>query len=118
MDDHIILTPDRISAVTPKPGNYANFDPKEYPGLPGTEHYKLLVYLSQYLNESIIIDIGTHRVSAFALAHNTANTVLSFDIEAKIDPHLKNFLTFNFSSKIYGIPKFATNTKIRYWLRD
>lgn len=59
-----------------------DFDIKqEFNGVPGREHYKLLSHLSTLYNNSVIIDIGSHRgSSACALSYNPTNTVLSFDI--------------------------------------
>jgi hypothetical protein len=47
----------------------------------GQEHYKLLVYLSQYFNNCLISDIGTHSgASALALSQNLSNKVFSLDV--------------------------------------
>ena len=52
----------------------------------GKEHYKLLSYLSTQYNNSIIIDIGTHKgYSALALSSNKTNTIHTFDIIDKIN---------------------------------
>jgi hypothetical protein len=51
----------------------------------GKQHYRLLSYLSTFYNDSIIIDIGTHRgQSALALSYNPLNTVYTFDIEKRV----------------------------------
>lgn len=56
-------------------------DPKEYPGIPGDQHYKLLAWFSTQWSGVELIDIGSHHgASAYALAHNSKNNVLSFDI--------------------------------------
>ena len=48
----------------------------EFYGSIGKEHYKLLSYLSTLFNNSIIIDIGTHRgSSALALSYNSTNII-------------------------------------------
>lgn len=47
----------------------------------GEEHYKLLAFLSQQINNSQIYDIGTHiGGSSIALAHNKNNIVISYDV--------------------------------------
>jgi len=62
-----------------------NKDDSEFYNIPGKEHYRLLSYLSTLYNNSIIIDIGTHRgSSATALSYNSTNTIYSFDIVDKI----------------------------------
>jgi predicted O-methyltransferase YrrM len=58
----------------------------EFNGLMGKEHYKLLAYYSTLFNNSIILDIGTHKgKSALALSYNKSNTVISFDIIDCVD---------------------------------
>ena len=47
----------------------------------GTEHYKLLVYLTKQLNDSIIVELGTHNgTSSLCLCENKTNKVITFDI--------------------------------------
>lgn len=54
----------------------------EYPGQAGTEHYRLLAWLSTQWQGVELFDLGTHHgASAQALAYNPANTVVSFDLE-------------------------------------
>ncbi len=49
---------------------------------PGSEHYKLLAYLSTCWNDTTIIDLGTDKgCSALALSYNQSNRVISYDIE-------------------------------------
>jgi predicted O-methyltransferase YrrM len=56
-------------------------DKDEFMDVAGKQHYRLLAYLSTLVNDSIIVDIGTHRGnSALALSYNTTNTVHTFDI--------------------------------------
>jgi len=44
-------------------------------------YYAILAHLSTYFNDSIIIDLGTHRGgSAAALSYNKSNEVYTFDI--------------------------------------
>lgn len=60
-------------------------DIKTFFDKPGKQHYRFLSYLSTLFNNSILIDIGTHRGhSALALSYNESNTVYSFDIEDRI----------------------------------
>tara|TARA_R110000851_G_scaffold326303_1_gene494848 strand:- start:453 stop:1115 length:663 start_codon:yes stop_codon:yes gene_type:complete len=58
------------------------------------EHYHLLAYISNMVDDSIIIDTGTHRGgSALALSYNQSNKVLTYDIEqfkGGIDNNIKN----------------------------
>lgn len=50
----------------------------------GPQPYKLYAYLSEWFNDTIILDIGTEwGNSALAFSYNTCNTVLSYDIEDK-----------------------------------
>jgi len=59
---------------------------KEFFGIPGQQHYRLLSYFSTLFNNSIIIDIGTHLGnSALSLSYNKTNTIYSFDIIDKIN---------------------------------
>ena len=60
-------------------------DCPEFQGPIGKEHYKLLSYLSTLFNDSVILDIGTHRgSSALALSYNPTNTIHTFDICEKV----------------------------------
>ena len=44
-------------------------------------HYYLLAYLSSKINNSLIIDIGTHvGTSALALAYNKTNNIVTYDL--------------------------------------
>jgi len=65
------------------------------------EHYHLLAYLSNMVNNSTIIDTGTHRgSSALALSYNQSNKVLTYDIEqfrGGIDNNVEN-IPFNIKS--------------------
>ena len=71
-------------------------------GPPGQEHYRLLKYLGEQVQNAEIFDIGTWMgASALALACNTSNVVHSFDLEHKfslpkrdnIVYHLENIVT-------------------------
>lgn len=47
----------------------------------GSEHYKLLAFLSLHFNNSYIYDIGTHiGGSSIALSQNKNNIVISYDV--------------------------------------
>ena len=47
----------------------------------GVSEYRLYAYLSTKFNDSIILDIGTHRgVSALSLSYNERNKIRSYDI--------------------------------------
>jgi len=47
----------------------------------GTEHYRLLMYVSTLYNNEIIFDIGTNKcMSALALSYNKSNRIKTFDI--------------------------------------
>jgi hypothetical protein len=49
---------------------------------PGVEHYTLLSALSHCFNDSVLFDIGTSRgSSALALASNSKNRVVTYDIQ-------------------------------------
>lgn len=57
---------------------------EEFYGAPGNQHYRLLAYLSTLVNNSTILDIGTHMgASALALSYNNSNHVISYDIIPK-----------------------------------
>ena len=48
----------------------------------GQEHYKLLVYLSSFINNGNITELGTSRgYSVTALSRNISNQIQTFDIE-------------------------------------
>ena len=65
-----------------------SIDVNEFYQPPGQQHYKLLGHLAKLINNSTIIDIGTHRgSSALALSTNPTNTIHSFDIIPKVEPH-------------------------------
>ncbi len=70
----------------------------EFFNTPGKQHYRLLSYLSTLYNNSIIIDIGTHRgSSATALSYNKTNKIYTFDILDKINnDNIKNISNIYF----------------------
>lgn len=52
-----------------------------FSGISGREHYRLLMYISTLLDDSIIFDIGTNKcMSAIALSYNKKNKVKSYDM--------------------------------------
>lgn len=71
---------------------------KEFFDKPGKQHYRLLSYFSTLFDNSIIIDIGTHRgSSATALSYNKTNKIYTFDIVNKIEnPNIKNISNIHF----------------------
>lgn len=71
---------------------------KEFFDKPGRQHYRLLSYLSTLFDNSIIIDIGTHRgSSATALSFNKTNQIYTFDIVNKIENrNIKNIPNIHF----------------------
>ena len=84
--------------------NISNIDHSEFHQEPGQQHYKLLAYLSTLVNNSNIIDIGTHKgASSTALSYNPSNTIYTFDIENRISDDfnspksIKN-IVFNYSN--------------------
>lgn len=55
---------------------------EQYYGEPGTEHYRLLAWLSFQFQDAELFDIGSHQgLSALALSANPRNRVISFDID-------------------------------------
>tara|TARA_B100001113_G_scaffold264419_1_gene219361 strand:- start:504 stop:1130 length:627 start_codon:yes stop_codon:yes gene_type:complete len=49
---------------------------------PGVSEYQLYAYLSSKVNDSIILDIGTHKGgSALSLSYNERNKIRSYDIK-------------------------------------
>ena len=49
-------------------------------------YYVILAHLSTYFNDSILIDLGTHRgESAAALSYNKSNIVYTYDIEHRAE---------------------------------
>jgi len=47
----------------------------------GTEHYRLLMYISSLLDHKLIYDIGTYRcLSSIALSYTYKNKIKSFDV--------------------------------------
>jgi hypothetical protein len=59
----------------------------------GKEHYRLLISISELLDNEIIFDIGTNRcMSALALSKNETNLVKSYDIVQQLpnNPNKKN----------------------------
>jgi len=61
----------------------------------GSEHYKLLSYISRLINGCYILDIGTYLgYSAIALSGNADNKVVSYDVQKQ---HiLKNTINIDF----------------------
>ena len=79
------LTKENINSVNLNElSNYLNenIEIKQYfLGEPGSEHYKLLAYISTLFTDSLLFDIGTFRgASALALSYNKNNMIYSYDI--------------------------------------
>lgn len=74
-------------------------DYREFFDKPGKQHYRLLSYLSTLYNNSIIIDVGTHRgSSALALSYNPTNTIYTFDIVDNVkNSAIKNHENINYN---------------------
>lgn len=73
-----------------------------YDRLAGDQEYRLYSYLSQFFNDSFILDIGTlDGRSAVALSYNDTNKVFSFDITDHIHTH---------DHVIYSKPNLKFNT--------
>lgn len=50
-------------------------------GEAGSEHYKLLAYLSKLIGPSLIIELGTHYgSSSLAMAENQSSVIITYDI--------------------------------------
>jgi len=73
-------------------------DITEFYSLPGKEHYRLLSHMASLFQNSIILDIGTHRGNtALALSINTTNTVHSFDVKDNVaNNQLKHLMNIHF----------------------
>ena len=90
-----------------------------YNDISGTQEYRLYSYLSTFVNDTIILDIGTsYGRSAIALSHNESNKVLSYDICNHIqnDNH-KIYSKKNVEFKIKDVlddltPKLVSKCKI------
>ena len=72
-------------------------DKKEFFDKSGTQHYRLLSYISTLYNNQTILDIGTHRgSSSLALSYNPTNTIYSFDIIDNVNASIKNVKNIRF----------------------
>lgn len=50
------------------------------------QHYKLLSHLSGQFNDKVLLDVGTgYGASGLALAQNSNNRVITYDVEMKVD---------------------------------
>lgn len=79
------------------------------------EHYRLLTYLSNKIDNSILIDIGTLKgSSALALSNNKTNTVYSFNLSNELQlnelPNNVNFIIDDVMNKQYK--EILLNSKI------
>lgn len=61
--------------------SYSDWILRYMPVSSGTEHYRLLVYISSLFENELLFDVGTNRaMSAMALSHNKKNKVKSYDV--------------------------------------
>ena len=114
----ITLSVEQLNSFKLKNHNYL-VSLEYYDRLAGDQEYRLYSYLSQFFNDSFILDIGTcDGRSAVALSYNESNTVLSFDIVNRIkdNNHIiysKPNLKFNTNFTLDCItPEIIKNTKI------
>ena len=83
-------TLDMASLIRPEFG----LNQEEWNGPAGKEHYRLLVFMAQHLENKTIVDIGTHKgASALALSQGRRSQVHSFDISHQVAPSLVNSLS-------------------------
>jgi hypothetical protein len=79
-------------------------------GAPGTEHYRLLSYVSTLWNNTYFIDLGTYKGnSALALSTNPLNHVYSYDLVDHVhnqNPKLANKINIVFKLQNYFDPHF------------
>lgn len=76
MDDVSQISLDELSQAVIEP-QYSGY----FLGAPGSEHYRLLAYISTLYDHKTLLDVGTYKgCSALAMSYNTTNKVLSFDI--------------------------------------
>ena len=55
-----------------------------------SRYYVILAHLSTYFNDSVLIDLGTHKgESAAALSYNKSNIVYTYDIEHRAEAALR-----------------------------
>lgn len=81
---------------------FENYSDPWYHLNPGSEHYRLLSYLSTQFNDCNILDVGTDRGhSALSLCYNKSNTIHSFDIMNRVTNE-----------------KIRTNSNARFYLED
>jgi hypothetical protein len=104
--------------------DYSEYIPaqyRQYYHLPsGHEHYGLLIHLTSYYNDELLIDVGTnHGASALALANNPTNTVYSIDIvDLKTgEPTLPN-CEFVLGNILENQPMFDNLMKSRFIMLD
>jgi hypothetical protein len=107
----MILNYSDINQIIFQNNNYV----EDVNGEPGNQHYKLLAWLSNQVNNSIIFDIGTHvGLSAFALGHNKSNTVYSFDLLDKLSTNEKEKLWTN-NNVVFSTNNLMDDTVRALW---
>ena len=79
----------------------------------GKEHYKLLAYLSTFV-EGTIYDIGTYKgLSAIALSFNQSNKVISYDIENHLNVQCPENVVFRIGD-FHGDPELLNSPLILF----
>lgn len=88
---------------------------EDYQKQAGIEHYKLLAYLSNQINSSIIFNIGTHQgLNAAALSSNKNNAVFTFDFVDNISTEDKQLLWPN-NNVIFSTDDLLDNNVRSKW---
>lgn len=81
----------------------------------GKECYRLLIYLSQFIDNSILIDLGTSNgASAIALSTNPTNNVISFDIQDRTEISMIQSNSYEPTPYLNNIDYIVTKNFIRY----
>lgn len=79
----------------------------------GSEHYRLLSYISKLFENETLIDIGTDNgCSAIALAQNNKNKVVTYDIVDRKEPNIINLenIIFKLENVLLNVDNFK-NTR-------
>lgn len=114
--EHLHLTQrcdDPVRNITSKRNDITTVDttgctlaPAIFTAPPGREHYRLLKYLGDEVNNAEIFDIGTWMgASALALACNKSNIVHSFDLEHKFSLPKRNNIVYHLENIVNDTPR-------------
>jgi hypothetical protein len=93
-------------------------EPDFYKNRSGYNEYRLYSYLTTFVNNTTILDIGTYTGrSAVALSHNPSNKVISYDIRGCIPSGHKICTKPNLEFRVKNViddltPEFIQNVKI------